>query len=102
MSEMILFVQTYSQTILTGIFWLVLLVLLVNQLRLLRRTKRLQKSLDGIVGKVREYLAVVMEAEEAGEEPEHKLQAEGGMQDADRSEEENSRIISAMLQEIFP
>lgn len=102
MSEMILFVQTYSQTILTGIFWLALLVLLVNQLRLLRRTKRLQKSLDGIVGKVREYLAVVMEAEEPGAGLEQRPAVTEGIPEAGRSEEENSRIISAMLQEIFP
>ena len=61
----------------------------------------MQKKIDTITDKVGEYLAVVME-------PENESQEEKG--DADlkisrekmQREEEETRIISAVLQEIFP
>lgn len=100
MSEMILFFQTNSQVFMAGAFWLVLVVLFVNQLRILHRTKKLENNIDEVIERVRDYLAVVMDPE--GGEPVSSGEGERAVQEKQRSEEEDSRLISAVLQEIFP
>lgn len=100
MQEIILFLQTNAQILLTGAFWLGLVVLFVNQLRILHRTRRLENNIEEITGRVMEYLAVVMGPESGEEAP-----AAGEVRAAKknlRNEEEDSRLISAVLQEIFP
>lgn len=100
MPEIILFLQTNTQTILTGAFWLVLVVLFVNQLRILHRTRKLENNIEEITERVRDYLAVVMGPESGEHEP--SSEEERAVQENRRSEEEDSRLISAVLQEIFP
>ena len=100
MSEIISFFQTNTQVILTGAFWLVLVVLFVNQLRILHRTRRLEDNIDEVIERVRDYLAVVMGPESG--EPAPSGEGEHAAQEKQRSEEEDSRLISAVLQEIFP
>lgn len=100
MSEIILFVQTYGQWLAAGIFALLLIVLLVNQFRLLRRVKKLQRNIDGIAAKVRDYLAVVMDSEER--EPVRDARENRAVSAKGRNEEEDSRLVSSVLQEIFP
>ncbi len=100
MPDIILFFQTNTQMILTGAFWLGLVVLFVNQLRILHRTRHLENNIEEITERVRDYLAVVMGPESGEHEP---FSEEGRtVQENRRSEEEDSRLISAVLQEIFP
>lgn len=101
MSELFTFMQENGQLLLTGAVLMLLLVVLVNQARLLGRTKKLQKNIDGITEKVEAYLAVVMGTDE-GETAAEAESAQMEQQRSSRREEENSRLISAVLQEIFP
>lgn len=101
MQEILLFVQAHTLLIVAGIVGLFLLIQLILQIKLVRKMSRMQKKIDTITDKVGEYLAVVME-------PETESQAEKAATDLKISrekmqrEEEETRIISAVLQEIFP
>lgn len=101
MSTMITFVQANGWMILAASFGLGMLVILVVQLCLLRRVGKMQRKINAITEKVGRYLAVIME-------PDPQVQDAGvnasirGSQERMRQEEEQNRIISSMLQEIFP
>ena len=101
MSKLLLFVQAYGQIILVAIFWAIMLTLLISQLRLLRRTRKLQQKIDTITGKVGDYLEYMMESdgEEAAYQPD---QTEKIASERAHREEEESQLISSVLQEIFP
>lgn len=100
MSELLTFVQENGQLLLSAAALVLLLAVLVNQALLLGRTKRLQKNIDGITQKVGAYLAAVMEGEEEAAKETKGVQT--ASKKNGRSEEEDSRLISAVLQEIFP
>ena len=72
---------------------------MVNQVRLLYRTRKLARNIDEITGQVRAYLAVVMEsgAEEGESGSRNDLRGAEG-----RRDEEDSQLVAAVLQEIFP
>lgn len=101
MQEILLFVQAHTLLVVAGVVGLFLLIQLILQIKLVRKMSRMQKKIDTITDKVGEYLAVVME-------PETESQAEKAAADLKISrekmqrEEEETRIISAVLQEIFP
>lgn len=101
MHEIFLFVQAHELPILAAIAGVILLIQLLIQLRLMRKMSRMQKKIDIVTGKVGEYLAVIMEpeAEPQEEKPDAELRIS---QEKMQREEEETRIISAVLQEIFP
>lgn len=101
MQEILLFVQAHTLPIVAGIVGLFLLIQLILQIKLVRKMSRMQKKIDTITDKVGEYLAVVMEPET--ESQEEKADADLKIsQEKMQREEEETRIISAVLQEIFP
>lgn len=101
MQEILLFVQAHTLLIVAGIVGLFLLIQLILQIKLVRKMSRMQKKIDTITDKVGEYLAVVMEPET--ESQEEKADADLKIsQEKMQREEEETRIISAVLQEIFP
>ena len=101
MQEILLFVQANTLPIVAGIVGLFLLIQLILQIKLVRKMSRMQKKIDTITDKVGEYLAVVMEPE--NESQEEKADADLKIsQEKMQREEEETRIISAVLQEIFP
>ena len=61
----------------------------------------MQKKIDTITDKVGEYLAVVMEPENESQEEKADADLKISWEKMQREEEE-TRIISAVLQEIFP
>ena len=100
MSAIITFVQANGQLLLIGGFGLLMLVMLSVQVCLLRRVSRMQRKINAITEKVGNYLEVIMEPEPeqtTGGDPAFRVSEEKM-----RKEEEESRIISSMLQEIFP
>lgn len=101
MSTIFTFVQVNGWMIYAGGLGLGMLVIFIVQVCLLRRVGRIQRKLDAITEKVGNYLAVLMEPD-----PQTGTAAAGGAvpasQDRAQKEEEQNRIISSMLQEIFP
>ena len=65
------------------------------------KLSRMQKKIDTITDKVGEYLAVVMEPETESQEEKADADLKISREKMQREEEE-TRIISAVLQEIFP
>lgn len=103
MSTMITFVQANGWMILAGSFGLGMLVILVVQLCLLRRVGKMQRKINAITEKVGRYLAVIMEPDPQVQGQDAGVNASiRGSQERMRQEEEQNRIISSMLQEIFP
>ena len=101
MQEILLFVQAHTLLIVAGIVGLFLLIQLILQIKLVRKMSRMQKKIDTITDKVGEYLAVVMDPE--NESQEEKADADLKIsREKKQREEEETRIISAVLQEIFP
>ena len=101
MQEILLFVQAHTLPNVAGIVGLFLLIQLILQIKLVRKMSRMQKKIDTITDKVGEYLAVVMEPE--NESQEEKVDADLKIsREKMQREEEETRIISAVLQEIFP
>jgi hypothetical protein len=84
-----------------------LLVLLVCTIIQLHKIKKMNRRIDSVVNSVENYLSVIMKDEErAGEEAPDKsgLTPENFVpKDAKKEkQEEQSRLVSAVLQEIFP
>ena len=101
MQEILLFVQAHTLLIVAGIVGLFLLIQLILQIKLVRKMSRMQKKIDTITDKVGEYLAVVMEPETGSQEEKADADLKISREKMQREEEE-TRIISAVLQEIFP
>ena len=101
MQEILLFVQAHTLLIVAGIVGLFLLIQLILQIKLVRKMSRMQKKIDTITDKVGEYLAVVMEPETESQEEKADADLKISREKMQREEEE-TRIISAVLQEIFP
>jgi hypothetical protein len=84
-----------------------LLVLLICTIIQLHKIKKMNRRIDCVIKSVENYLAVVMdEVEKAGEgqpvnpglPPEHLVPNDAKQ----KKQEEQSRLVSAVLQEIFP
>ena len=101
MQEILLFVQAHTLLIVAGIVGLFLLIQLILQIKLVRKMSRMQKKIDTITDKVGEYLAVVMEPENESQEEKADADLKISREKMQREEEE-TRIISAVIQEIFP
>lgn len=101
MSAIITFVQANGQLLLVGGFGLLLFVILFVQISLLRRVGKMQRKINAVTERVGNYLEVIMESDPEPA-PESKELAVRVSEEKMRREEEESRIISSMLQEIFP
>ena len=101
MQEILLFVQAHTLLVVAGVVGLFLLIQLILQIKLVRKMSRMQKKIDTITDKVGEYLAVVMEPETESQEEKADADLKISREKMQREEEE-TRIISAVLQEIFP
>lgn len=101
MQEILLFVQAHTLLVVAGVVGLFLLIQLILQIRLVRKMSRMQKKIDTITDKVGEYLAVVMDPENESQEEKADADLKISREKMQREEEE-TRIISAVLQEIFP
>ena len=101
MQEILLFVQAHTLPIVAGIVGLFLLIQLILQIKLVRKMSRMQKKIDTITDKVGEYLAVVMEPENESQEEKADAELKKSQEEKQRGVKQ-SRIISALLQEILP
>lgn len=102
MSELMNLVQVNGQAVAVvcaGAILLILSTLVILQIRLLQRVKRVQNKVDAVTERVENYLSVILESEAETEEMEQRAIA---LQEKIQREEEENRIISTVLQEIFP
>jgi hypothetical protein len=97
MPNFIVWMETYQTQLLTGGFFALQVLALLLLFIVARRVRRMRRQIRAITEKVEQYLAVVMEPESPGE-PEPPVYATIGKS---REEEEN-RLICAVLKEIFP
>lgn len=101
MSAIITFVQANMWLVIAGGFGLGMLVILLVQLCLLRRVNKVQRKINAITEKVGRYLEVIMAPEPETQSREADMEIRVS-EEKMRKEEEQNRIISSMLQEIFP
>lgn len=101
MSIVVSFVQEYGQILLVSGFGLVVLLILIVQFCLLRRVNRVQRKINSVTERVGNYLEVIMESEPAPTDENVEGRTRLSEEKMNREEEEN-RIISSVLQEIFP
>lgn len=102
MSEIVKLLETNGQIVAAagmGLLALMLLILVILQIRLLQRVKKVQSKVDTVTERVGSYLTVILDSEAEAEEMDKQTIA---LQEKMQREEEENRIISAVLQEIFP
>jgi hypothetical protein len=103
-------ISVFLQNPAEGILLLGMMVLIVCTIVQLHKIRKLNKKIETIVKSVEAYLAVIMEDEENTDE---KLQMKTDaavkipaktreQEEKQTKQEEQSRLISAVLQEIFP
>jgi hypothetical protein len=97
MSNIIAWMENYQTQLLTGGFFALQLFAVLQLFIVARRVRLVRRQIRAITEKVEQYLAVVMEPE-SPVEPEPPVYATIGK----RREEEENRLISAVLKEIFP
>jgi hypothetical protein len=97
MSTFIAWAEAYHTQILTGGFFALLGIQLVAQLVVAHRVSRIRRQIQAITEQVQHYLQVIMEGENSD--------SQGAFQESKASkanDEEDSRLIAAVLREIFP
>ena len=97
MTEIMLWMAEQQTTLIVGGFALAEVITLSVLLMTAHRVRMMKKEMDKVGEQVKNYLNIVLENEE-----EDSLEMDNiKMQNSRRDEEEN-RIISTVLQEIFP
>ena len=97
MTEIMLWTAAHKMALTMGGFALAEAIILAVLLAMAHRVRMMKKEMDKVTEQVRNYLNIVLENEE-----ENTVEnACAKMPDSKRDEEEN-RIISTVLQEIFP
>lgn len=97
MREIMLWMAANQELLMTVIFSLIQAVLLIILLVTAHRVRMMKKEMDKVSEQVRNYLDIVLENGEQDAEQTNVIK----IGDAQKDEEEN-RIISTVLQEIFP
>jgi Sec-independent protein translocase protein TatA len=97
------FLQNYTG----GLLLLGMLILIVCAVVQLHKIKKLSRKIGRVVKAVEEYLAVVMGDEDSAEAeqlPQTEATTETLTRNSEKEDkqEEQSRLVSAVLQEIFP
>lgn len=98
MDKVLAFYNTYGMEI-TGIFILLLVIITCVQIH---KINVIKKRMNSIAVEVKRYLAIVMEEEQPDEVQTADLHNARKIQQKQRQEEEQNRLISAVLEEIFP
>lgn len=99
MLTILTYIQENWWILYAGGFGLAMFTILLVQLSLMRKVNRMQRKINAVTEKVGNYLTVIMASDPEQEEDAVSVRAE---QERMRKEEEQNRIISSMLQEIFP
>lgn len=100
MTEIIQWMMGHQMMIMTIAFWLFQGMVICTVLVTARRVRMMKKEMDKVGVQVRNYLDAILEEEEDKEEHSQERSMEE-IRKMQRDEEEN-RIISTVLQEIFP
>lgn len=97
MTMVMTWIQTYWKELLFGLFWGIQVLLLIFLAVVVHRTSMIKKKMNQITSKVGEYLNVVMQEDD--EKPEEEVKTVSLQR---QMEEEENRLISSVLREIFP
>lgn len=97
MTMVMAWIQTYWKELLFGLFWGMQALFLIILMVIAHRTAVIKKKLNQIVSKVGGYLTAVMQEED--EQPQEEMKAVPLQRHV---EEEESRLISSVLREMFP
>ena len=102
MTMVVAWLETYWRELLFGLFWLMQGIFFITLMVTAHRTEVIRKKINRICTRVEEYVDAVLKEDELV--PARNQTAESDVVHA-RSEsrsEEESRIVSAVLKEIFP
>jgi hypothetical protein len=97
MTNAMAWIEMYHAQILTGSFFALQGILLAVLLVVAQRVRAVKRQIQSISEQVQQYMKVVLDAE-SPQESEKQMEADAGKNFA----EEESRLISAVLREIFP
>ena len=97
MTEIMLWMAENQALLVMVTFGLVQVILLIILLVTAHRVRMMKKEMDKIGTQVRNYLDVVLENEETDAQEQNIIRTDNTKRD-----EEENRIISTVLQEIFP
>lgn len=98
MEKVLDFYNTYG----IGVIGALILLLMIVTSVLIHKINIIQKRMNTIAVEVKRYLALVMEEDQAEELRAKAIANAEGNQQKKRQEEEQNRLISAVLEEIFP
>ena len=102
MTMIITWLETYWRETLFGLFWLLQGIFFITLMVTAHRTAVIKKKMKQICGKVEEYVNTVLSEDELSKEEQTGLQETAVPSSCDSRSEEESRIVSAVLKEIFP
>jgi hypothetical protein len=97
MSHIISWIQTYHTQIMTGASFVLQGIFLFLLLAVARQVWNIKRQMQAVVEQVAHYMKVVLDTEEVPEQ-----ESLGQAQAKTSGEEEENRLISAVLKEIFP
>lgn len=97
MTEMIQWITMHQKLILTIVFWLVQGMIFVVLFVTAHRVRLMKKEMDSVCAQVKSYLEIVLKNEE--EDVQESQVAEWKKKQKD---EEENRIITTVLREMFP
>lgn len=98
MEKVLDFYNTYG----IGVIGALILLLMIVTSVLIHKINIIQKRMNTIAVEVKRYLALVMEEDQAEELRAKAIANAEGNQQKKRQEEEQNRLISTVLEEIFP
>jgi uncharacterized membrane protein len=96
-SQIFSWVGTHHTLIMAGGFFAMQGMSLILLLIVVRRVQVVRQQIQAVVTQVEDYMKVVLDTEEAPER-----EASGQLAAGAHREEEENRLISAVLREIFP
>ena len=102
MTEIVTWMEIYWREILFGLFWLLQGIFFIMLMVTAHRTAVIKKKLKRVCSKVEEYVNAVLEEDEPVRETKAEMREPVTAVTRDSRSEEESRIVSAVLKEIFP
>ena len=102
MTMIVAWLETYWRETLFGLFWLMQAIFFITLVITAHRTAVIKKKMKQICAKVEEYVSAVLSEDEPVREEKANVQEPVIPSSYDSRSEEESRIVSAVLKEIFP
>ena len=102
MTMIVTWLETYWREVLFGLFWLTQGIIFISLMVTAHRTAVIRKKINRICSKVEEYVDAVLKEDEPIRERTPAAESAATRTPTYSRSEEESRILSAVLKEIFP